>query len=102
VYAHSWGGAMAAAVVAAGHNVAALITVDPVNWLTPNFQAVMQHADLWYDYNATGGGFDRSNFVAGVGGAWDALPAPYASVYQTIDLDHRDILCAVAPAGCSR
>jgi pimeloyl-ACP methyl ester carboxylesterase len=101
VYAHSWGGDTAASVVAAGHDVAALITVDPVSWTRPNFQLVATNAGIWIDYNALGGtGFSFSNLVAGVGDAWDAAPAKFATLYQTINLNHVDVMCAVAPSGC--
>src|SRR5262249_8306507 len=44
VVGHSWGAATAATVVAAGHQVESLITVDPVSWLRPDYVAVAANA----------------------------------------------------------
>ena len=101
VYGHSWGAATAADVVASGHSVTVLVTVDPVSWFRPNFQAVADHAGIWLDFNATGssGMFDWANIVAGLGGAWNAAPAPY-STCKRIPFNHVGATCAVAPNGC--
>ena len=103
VYAHSWGAATAAGVVAAGHDVLAPVTVDPVSWMRPDVQMVADHARTWIDYNATGGeGFSLSNAIAGIGGAWNAAPAPYATFYHEINASHAAAMCITAPAGCGR
>ena len=101
IIAHSWGAEMAASVIAAGHDVCKLVTVDPVSWSRPDFQLVAEHARTWVDYNATGGqGFAWSNVIAGLGGAWSAARKPYVTSYAEIPVSHGQAICFVAPAGC--
>jgi hypothetical protein len=99
VYGHSYGGDTAASVVAAGHPVDTLITVDPVSWFRPSYAAVAANAGTWVDYNATGGGGSLPNFIAGIGGAWNNAPSGYTSVIG-LPYNHAQIMCVVAPAGC--
>jgi len=74
VIGHSYGGDMAAEVVAAGHAVNALRTVDPVGWARSNYAYVAANSDSWVNYVAAGGGVNWPNFVAGIGGAWNSVP----------------------------
>lgn len=70
--------------------------------MQPNFQMVADHARTWVDYNATGGeGFSLSNVIAGIGGAWNAAPAAYATSYREVNASHAAVMCIVAPAGCA-
>jgi hypothetical protein len=59
------------------------------------------NAMIWWDFNATGGSaFDFSNMVAGVGHAWGAAPAYYATAYMTLPYNHVEAMCVVTPKGC--
>lgn len=90
VIGHSYGGDMAAEVVAAGHAVNALRTVDPVGWTRPNFADVAANSGSWVNYNAVGGGATWPNFVAGMGGAWNNAPSGYAS-HSNVPYDHAGV-----------
>lgn len=82
IIGHSWGGDLAAEVVAAGHAVNALTTVDPVGWTRPDFAAVTANTGSWVNYNAIGGGAAIPNIVARIGGAWNNAPP------STINVPH--------------
>jgi hypothetical protein len=87
VIAHSYGADMAAEVVAAGHYVNELRTVDPVGWTRPNFADVKANSGVWYNYNAVGGGLNFSNAVSVIGGAWGSTPSKYA-IHKDVPYDH--------------
>ena len=92
VIGHSWGADTAAHVVASGHTVNELRTVDPVGWARPDFAAVARHARSWINYNATGGRGTWPNFVAGIGGAWNNAPsAAPGIVHRPVALDHATV-----------
>ena len=97
LYGHSYGGDTAAAAVAAGFYVATLTTIDPVSlfgvgsWFGPGYSAVGKNAGAWVNYVATGGTGSWPNFVAGVGGAWDNAPTPYATQSISLPYDHQEI-----------
>lgn len=93
VIGHSYGGATAIKVVAKGHFLAHLITVDPVGWFRPGFGAVVSHVDSWTNYNAVGTGINWPNFVAAMGGAYNDAPKNYSNHYD-IQLNHVDICYA--------
>jgi len=67
IFAHSWGADTTMNVVAAGHHVESLVTVDPVGYTRPDLAAVNRYADEWTNYNSVGGGFTVNNTVAFVG-----------------------------------
>ena len=52
VIAHSYGADMAAQVVADGHSVSRLVTVDPVGWSRPDFSRVAANSGVWQNYDA--------------------------------------------------
>jgi len=102
VVGHSWGGDMAAKVVASGHNVSSLTTVDPVSWARPDYSAVAANSDIWINLNATGGGANFANIIAGIGNAWNNAPTPYATFSRNINSrDHATVMgCWAAPMAC--
>lgn len=87
VIGHSYGGDTAAEVIAAGHKVDKLITVDPVGWTQPDFSAVAGNAGTWINYNSNGSGFHYTNVIAAFGGAWNNAPAQYAN-HQNVKMNH--------------
>jgi len=101
VFGHSYGGDTAASVVAAGHPVFYLATIDPVSLFRPDFAAVRANASFWIDYNATGGSStDSSNMIAGIGGAWNTAPASYATVFVNLPTDHAGAMSICTRNGC--
>lgn len=102
VIGHSWGGNTAAAVVAAGHNVAMLITIDPVSYVHPDFQAVKANSSVWYDFSATGDGyFSGSNVIAALGHQWGNSPSNYVTGRVVPGAQsHAAAVCVLAPHGC--
>lgn len=81
---HSYGGDTAAA--AALHTcgkVNVLITIDPVSrFHYRGMQNIENAVGTWVDVDAEGGSaFQPSNFIAGIGGAWDGAPAGIADSY---------------------
>jgi RHS repeat-associated protein len=92
VIGHSYGADMAAEVVAAGHSVNALRTVDPVGWTRPNFANVAANSGSWVNYNAVGGGATWPNFVAGIGGAWNNAPSSFLGfAHRNVTYDHAGV-----------
>jgi len=92
VISHSYGADMAAEVVAAGHFVNALRTVDPVGWTRPSFTNVAANAGSWVNYNAIGGGATWPNFVAGIGGAWNNATSSFlGSAHRDVPYDHAGV-----------
>jgi hypothetical protein len=82
VIAHSYGADMAAQVVAAGHSVARLVTVDPVGWVRPNMSSIAKNAALWQNYDAGDSLGNFNNVVSTVGGAWNSAPNGYATQHS--------------------
>ncbi len=104
VIGHSYGGDTAASVVAAGHSVASLTTVDPVSWFRPNYAAVAANilpGGSWTNLNATAGQGSLPNILAGIGGAWGTGSRGYATRFQNVPLDHAGIMyrCGL-PGSC--
>ena len=91
VIGHSYGGNSAARVVANGYRVHRLITVDPVGRFKPNFKNVAKYSAVWTNYVATGGGINRNNLIARMGGWYGHRPKQYASHHICVDKDHVDI-----------
>ena len=91
---HSYGGdtAAAAALHTCGR-VNLLITIDPVSrWHYRGMQNIANAVNNWVDVDAEGGSlFQPSNFIAGIGGAWDGAPNGIANTYIQDDLvNHED------------
>ena len=102
VVGHSYGGDTAASVVANGHFVVSLVTIDPVSWIRPDFSAVVGNVGAWTNYNSTSGQFTFANFIAFVGGAWGSGPRDFANRHTDVNnYDHADIgyKCS-GPSGC--
>lgn len=93
VIGHSYGTDTATHIVANGHSVDRLVTVDPVGWTRPDFAAVASNSGSWINYSAVGGGNAFANFTATVGDAWNNAPAPHATIHRNINRDHATI-CA--------
>jgi hypothetical protein len=92
VIGHSYGGDTAASVVAAGHGVNSLTTVDPVGWTRPSYSAVAANSGSWTNFNAVGGGWSTPNIIAGIGGAWNSGPSGYATIFRNINQDHAGVM----------
>ena len=88
VIAHSYGGDTAAGVVANGHYVNELITVDPVGRFMPNLANVAKNTGVWTNYDSVGGGETWNNLVATAGGAWNNRPMGFADYHHTSNLGH--------------
>ena len=88
VIGHSYGGNTAAGVVAGGHSVGTLITVDPVGMFRPNFSNVAKYSGTWTNYNSVGTGIKWSNFVATMGRAYNNAPRKFADSHHNVKLDH--------------
>ncbi|OBP16818.1 hypothetical protein A5320_05455 [Rheinheimera sp. SA_1] len=93
--AHSYGASTAVAVIAAGHPVTELVTIDPVGWRKPNGKAVLQHCQHWHNYQAADNRFNFANLVAVVGGNWRHWPAAFAHQHLTVPADHAQIVAQV-------
>lgn len=91
VVGHSYGGDTAAEIVAKGHYVDKLKTVDPVGWTRPNFENVRKYSGLWVNYNSVGTGITWNNFIATIGRAYNAVPEKHADMYFNEKYDHVDI-----------
>lgn len=89
---HSYGASTAAAVVAAGHPVQQLITIDPVSWRKPDGWAVRQYASEWQNYLASDAKLNFANLVAKFGGQWQQWPASYAHQHQLLHADHATVV----------
>ena len=92
IIAHSYGADMAAQVVANGHLVDRLVTVDPVGWIRPDMAQVAANTNIWQNYDAGDSLNNWNNIVATVGGAWNTAPQGYATTNQKYSqLDHVQI-----------
>ncbi len=88
IVAHSYGGNSSAIVVAAGHRVEHLITVDPVGRFKANFNNVAKYSNIWTNYVAIGGGMNINNLIARMGGWYGHKPKGYADEHIAVDQDH--------------
>ena len=89
VIGHSYGGNSAARVVASGHPVDILVTVDPVGRFKPDFIKVTKFSGNWLNFVATGGGLYLNNIVARLGGWYGHKPKGYADQHTLApDKDH--------------
>jgi hypothetical protein len=94
VISHSWGADTALGIVAKGHKVDKLITVDPVGWFRPNLANVRKNAGVWlnYDADSPGRSFDGGNFWAWIGRSYNNAPEGYAHKHYDIPtLNHVQI-----------
>jgi RHS repeat-associated protein len=87
---HSWGGNVAANIAESSpRRIDMLITVDPVGVNRPDLNAVRNNATTWIDVNAaTASPWTLANVVAGVGGAYNDAPKPYADVFINASANH--------------
>lgn len=101
VIGHSYGGDTAASVVAAGHSVQSLTTIDPAGWFRPNLTAVAANAGTWTNFNVIGGSGSFVNFIAGIGGAYNSAPMGIANRFRNIPSDHAGVMyrCGL-PGAC--
>ncbi|MDX2111572.1 MAG: hypothetical protein SFY80_15175, partial [Verrucomicrobiota bacterium] len=97
VVGHSYGADTAATVVANGHYVDELVTVDPVGWSRPSYGDVAKYSGCWENYNAQGSGWTLNNIIAGFGGAWNSGPARFADYYSVVNKDHAAIWVILYP-----
>jgi len=94
VIGHSYGGDTAAGVVAGGHFVDNLITVDPVGWVRPDFSSVSANSGNWVNYDSVGTGVTFNNAIATISGAWNGAPRGFADQHIGVKLGHVDICFA--------
>ncbi|CFU06544.1 YD repeat-containing protein [Burkholderia pseudomallei] len=90
---HSYGGDTAAkAAMKACRKVDLLITIDPVSRHRPDMQSIASSVGTWVDVDAEGGNpFQPSNFISGLGGAWNGAPSGIADSYiQDNGVNHED------------
>ena len=103
VVGHSWGGDTAAAAVASGAKVGAIITIDPVSlsWFRPDMENVRKNSKTWINVNANPNetmramdgkllGIIGSNDIAGVGDSWDDAPNGHADHHYNANINHTD------------
>lgn len=78
-----------------------LITIDPVGRHRPNLDALADKVDTWVDVDAEGNSaFQSSNFISGIGGAWNGAPNGIASDYiQDNGVNHEDFESMMNAAG---
>ena len=107
---HSYDGDTAAEVaLALPGRINMVITIDPVSLIKPDYQQ-LSTATTWIDVNAVGGSiFQRSNIIAGFGGAWGSGPNGVAAAYLPVNTVHANFsgmmssICSspvVISAGC--
>ena len=95
VVGHSWGAHMAAGVVAEGHPVDQLFTLDPVGRRRPDFVAVAENTRSWVNVYAGGGGNSLPNIIARIGGNWGNAPEGYADRHVLAPGGHADVFDAL-------
>lgn len=95
VIANSYGASTAVAVVASGHPVAELVTIDPVGWLKPNGLAVQKYCRTWQNFQAADQSVNIANLVAMAGGHWRNWPAAFAHRHLQVPADHAEIVAKV-------
>ena len=91
VIGHSWGGHSAMEVIARGHWVDNLITVDPVGgWVggRPNLLKVVRNTGNWTNYDSIAKGLKDGNFIAKIGRAYNSKPFGYADSHIEVNLGH--------------
>ena len=96
IVGHSLGGDTAASIVADGMRVGALVTVDPVSVIRPDFAKVRENAGQWININANPTDETRSheflgNALAGFGNDWSNAPAGYAAKHFNADFNHENV-----------
>lgn len=100
---HSYGGDTAAtAAQQACRKVNLLITIDPVSrFHNFNMQAIANAVGTWVDVDAEGNNpFQPSNFIAGIGDAWDGAPNGIADSYiQDNGVNHQDFQSMMNASG---
>ncbi|MFV1872342.1 MAG: RHS repeat-associated core domain-containing protein [Oleiphilus sp.] len=79
IIGHSYGADTAAGVIANGYRVSTLLTVDPVSWIRPDFSSVASNTGTWLNLDSISNARTWNNFVAVIGGAWDAAPQGIAN-----------------------
>ncbi|GLQ96839.1 type IV secretion protein Rhs [Dyella mobilis] len=100
---HSYGGDTAAtAAQESCRKVNLLITIDPVSrFHNFNMQAIENAVGTWVDVDAEGNNpFQPSNFIAGIGDAWDGAPNGIADSYiQDNGVNHEDFQSMMNASG---
>ncbi len=85
---HSYGASTAAKLVAQGHQVNLLITLDPVGWGPVALDQIPQHCQHWLNFRAANTKANFANIVARAGGWWQHAPFDFAHQHIDIDADH--------------
>lgn len=85
---HSYGASTAAKLVAKGHSVHVLITLDPVGWQPVALHRIPQHCHYWLNVRAADTKANFANWVARAGGWWQHAPQQFAHQHLEIHADH--------------
>lgn len=85
---HSYGASTAAKLVAKGHSVHVLITLDPVGWQPVALHRIPQHCHYWLNVRAADTKANFANWVARAGGWWQHAPRQFAHQHLEIHADH--------------
>ena len=85
---HSYGASTAAKLVAKGHQVNLLITLDPVGWGPVALARIPQYCQHWLNFRAANTKANFANIVARAGGWWQHAPLDFAHQHIDIDADH--------------
>ena len=85
---HSYGASTAAKLVAAGHQVNLLVTIDPVGWAPVQLAQIQQHCQQWLNFRAADTKTNFANMVARAGGWWQQAPFQFAHQHIDIFADH--------------
>jgi len=88
VIGHSWGGDSAAHVVASGHKVDRLITVDPVGRIKPNLDNVAKNSGNWINYNSVAKFRGGGNWIAIGGQRYGITPSQFTPHHTNSPLSH--------------
>ena len=94
---HSYGATTAAQLVAQGHQVALLITIDPVGRRPIAMAQVAKYCQHWLNFRAADTRNNFANWVARLGGWWQQKPQAHAHQHIDIQADHALIVSEVMP-----
>lgn len=95
IIAHSYGASAVARLIANGHRVTELVTIDPVSWRKPDGVLLRRYCGHWRNYVAMDTRANFANLVARAGGWWQHWPQDFAHQHIEVAADHGSIVAAV-------
>lgn len=95
VIAHSYGASTMARLIAQGHRVSELVTLDPVSWRRPDGLLLRRYCGHWRNYVAMDTRLNFANVVARAGGWWQHWPQDFAHQHIEVAADHATIVATV-------